>query len=362
MDIIKIITILIIILLTFFIVFRMIQQRHRIYSMVNTENAKQESFTSSPGKTPLAINNISSANALQPLIEYVIKASYNSAYDGTNMTLLALDNVLSRGVRFLDFEVYSVDDSPYVAYSVDPTFSSLTSGNSLLLQDVLNEVVGNAFMGNVPNPRDPLFIHLRINTNCGLNDSPACSIYQQVGAVIQNTLLPKLYVDEEGKAIPVSQATILSDIAGKIVLVMDASINRDYKNYAVCDSTDSKTCYNLKNYVNIETGGTAWKKYKFTDFLNQTQNPLTVDSTNPLKAEPKTGTLSLGLVLPNTGTNVSNTSFPLTNIATYGVQTVALKYYKNDAGLKAYEEMFNTYKTAFLPLGFAVDYITPFLI
>jgi hypothetical protein len=292
-----------------------------------------------------------------PLIEYCIKASYNSAYNGSNITLLALDNVISRGCRFVDFEIYLIDDLPCVSYSVDPTFSTLTSGNFLPLKDVFNEIVGNCFTGNAPNPRDPLFIHLRINTTCGLNNQSACSIYQQVGAVIQNTLLPKLYLDDASKAIPVTKNTLLSDIASKIILVMDASINRDYKNYAICDVSNNTTCYNLRNYINIETGGTEWKKFKFSDFLNQSTNTLTVDSTNSMMAEPNQGTLSLQLVLPNTGVNVQNASFPLSNIVSYGCQTIAMKFYNNDIGLQAYENLFNTYKTAFVPLGFAVQYI-----
>jgi hypothetical protein len=320
--------------------------------------ASAEGFTAIPlVNNPLTIQNITSARANLPLFEYCIKASYNSAFDGTNITLLALDNVISRGCRFLDIEIYLVDESPCVAYSIDPTFSTLTSGNSLLLKDVFNEIVGNCFMGNAPNPRDPLFIHLRINTTCGLNNHPACSIYQQVGAVIQSTLLPRLYVDQSGNALPVSGTTTVAEISGKIVLVMDSSVNRDYNNYAVCDVSNNTTCYNLRNYINIETGGTAWKKFKFSDFLNKTQNQLVVDSGNPMAAEPTNGTLSLQLALPDTGVHVKNASFPLTNIAYFGCQTAAFKFYKNDLELKAYEALFNQYNTAFVPLGFAVDFI-----
>jgi len=164
-------------------------------------------------------------------------------------------------------------------------------------------------------------------------------------------------MDQSGNAIPVTSTTNLADIAGKIVLVMDASINRDYRNYAVCDVSSNTTCYNLRNYINIETGGTVWKKYKFTDYLNQTLNPLIVDSTDPMVAEPTTGTLSLQLALPNIGVNVQNSSFPLTNISNFGCQTAAFKFYRNDIALKAYEGLFNEYGTAFVPLGNAVQYV-----
>jgi hypothetical protein len=352
MDLFKLFIVLIIIILTILIVFRIFQKRRTILY-------GEEGFTS--GSTlisnPLSVQNITSARANLSLFEYCIKASYNSAFNGNNITLLALDNVISRGCRFLDFEIYSVDESPCVAYSTDPTFSTLTSGNSLLLKDVFNEIIGNCFTSNAPNPRDPLFIHLRVNTNCGIGNSAPCDIYQQVGAVIQTTLFTKLHVDASGNAIPVKGATPLSELAGKIVIVMDASVNRDYKNYAVCDISNNKTCYNLRNYINIESGGSEWKKYKFSDFINKAQNQLVVDSTDSMVAEPTTGTLALQMVLPDVGANVQNASFPLTNIAAFGCQTIAMKFYKNDVGLKAYEALFNEYNTAFVPLGFAVQYL-----
>jgi hypothetical protein len=363
----KIALIFVIVVLTTYIVYSMIVKRNQIrlskegFTASSTEGftaSTTEGFTASTTNA-LTIQNITSSRASYSLFEYCIKASYNSAYNGSNITLLALDNVISRGCRFLDLEVYSIDDSPSVAYSVDPTFATLTSGNSLPLKDILNEIVSNSFTGNAPNPRDPLFIHLRINTTCGLNNQPSCSIYQQVASVLQNTLASKLYSDASGNAIPVTETTPLSNIAGKIVLVMDASVNRDYKNYAICDASDDSTpCYNLRKFINIETGGTTWKKYKFSDFLNQTQNKLIVDSADPAIAEPTTGTLSLQLALPDRGVHVQNASFPLSYIADYGCQTVAMKFYNDDAALKAYEALFNEYNTAFVPLGFAVQHIS----
>lgn len=345
----KIIIIIIIIFLLYIIISRFLSDR---LSMLTLE----EGFTGGSTTDELTIQSISSARANLPLLEYSIKASYNSAYDGTNVSLVALDNVLSRGCRFLDFEIYSINESPSVAYSVDKSFSTLTSGNSLLLKDVFNEIIGNCFTGNVPNPRDPIFIHLRLNTTCGLNNSPACSIYQDVAKVISTTLLPKLYVDASGNAISVTGSSILADMAGKIILVMDASINRDYKNYAKCDSEEN--CYDLQKYVNIESGGNTWFKYKFSDFINRKENPLAIDSSNPMVAEPSTGTLNLQMVLPDIGSNVQNGSFPLTNISIFGCQTIFMKFYKKDTALTEYESMFNEYKTAFLPLGYAVQYIT----
>jgi len=314
---------------------------------------------------PITIQSTKSANANNGLLYYVIKASYNSAYDGQNISLTALDNVLARGCRFLDLEIYSIDEVPCVAYSTDKTFSTLTSGNYLSLSTVLTEIAGNCFTGNVPNNKDPLFLHLRVNTTCGLTNEPACDIYQKIATIINTTIFSQLYTDSTGLAIPITGTTILSDLMGKIVIIMDTSIQRDYRNYAVCssvsDSSDNivenKCKTSFKNLVNIETGGTMWKKYKYSDFIQMSSNPLTIDSTNPQLAEPKQGTLALSLVLPDVGTNVQNASFPISNIVSFGCQTIALKFYQDDLALGAYEALFNQYGSAFVPIGYAIQYI-----
>jgi hypothetical protein len=56
--------------------------------------------------TPVGISNILSGNANLPLKEYVIKSSFNTAVTGLYLNLSMIRYVLSRGCRFLDFEVY----------------------------------------------------------------------------------------------------------------------------------------------------------------------------------------------------------------------------------------------------------------
>ena len=77
----------------------------------------------------------SSRNLNLPLREYCIKSSYNTALSGKYVSTDMIKYVLTRGCRFLDFEIFYVDNGPCVAYSVDPTFVTVTSKNTIKLSE-----------------------------------------------------------------------------------------------------------------------------------------------------------------------------------------------------------------------------------
>ena len=72
--------------------------------------------------------------------------------------------VIERGCRFLDFEVFLIDNKPKVTYSVDKTYQTYETENSILLDNILSAVVNSAFARPSPNYQDPLFIQLRVKT------------------------------------------------------------------------------------------------------------------------------------------------------------------------------------------------------
>jgi hypothetical protein len=99
--------------------------------------------------------------------------------------------VLSRGCRFLDFEVYydNTGTYPCVGYSSDPMAVSptISNTNSVLLVDLLKSTLSSAFISNygsnyfTSNANDPLFINLRMKTG---SQSPS-NLYSS----IQNVLI-----------------------------------------------------------------------------------------------------------------------------------------------------------------------------
>ena len=298
------------------------------------------------------ISNTSNTGLL--LKQYCIKASYNSALTGTYVNLDMVKYVLSRGCRFLDFEVYSFDGIPYVAYSTDNTFSSIKTLNKIPLQDVFHTIVIYGFIGPSPNPSDPLFVHLRVKTNN--ND-----LFSKIATIVDNTLKSKLY-----KGL-INHGTHLSDIMGKIVLIIDKKISPSYQHNAPCSSscvaskttltmnTGCPTCFNLKNYVNAESGTAFMRIYNYSYITEQafTSPEILDDGIN-------TDVTSMKIVVTDVGANfvgvLQNPTYYYLPM-NYGAQIVAYPFYQSDVYLNQYEQAFADAKSAFVPLSNMLGYL-----
>jgi len=313
---------------------------------VDTPNAKQiaqlssvESSNSGGGIANASFDP-SNDNALR---NYCIKASSNSAYTGEYMNLNMVKYVLSRGCRFLDFEVYMKDGVPIVAYSnnknsVD-TFTS--EAPAVSLAGAFSTVMSNAFSDTSPNSNDPIFIQLRIKTYLS-------TAYSKIATIIHGTLGPKLHGQAVSKtkydAVPVTLDTQLPELKGKVILIVDQSSSPGYANYATC-SPDNTDCASLTDYVNMNSNSQSIRLYS--------ENSLSFQPINP----PDPATYLLRIVFPSLGffNNLTNAdTFYL--IENYGAQIIAQAFYTNDTNLSSYEALFNEYKTAFVPLTTAVQY------
>jgi hypothetical protein len=284
-----------------------------------------------------------------PLREYVIKSSFNTAFSGSYLSLSAINYALSRGCRLLDFEIFLIDKVAYVAQANDPTAAAIDSQNKIPLDDVLKYIAVNGFIAPCPNPQDPLFIQLRINpTNS--------TIYPRVAYSVYSCLNTKMYMDKNGNAIPVTSNTLIGDIMGKIVLIIDKNIASDYTNvlnYPLCNSPiPSKKddydvanvgdhCYNLASYVNMESGGNVLRSYTYPALLSQLETPPLVNDDN----KTSNVTNMKMVISPIESSNIVNPdSFAF--IQKYGVQFVCMRFYKTDSKLYMYEQLFSSLKSA----------------
>jgi hypothetical protein len=332
--------------LVIYILYRMIQKNKdkdqntgpgATYSDESTPTKRSE-LNNIEQQTGSGIVNFSENKSASPYLrDYCIKASSNSAYSGGYMNLDMIKYVLRRGCRFLDFEVYVKDKIPVVAYSnaviFDPSYNSFTSYDlPVSLVGCLNTCIANAFTTTSPNPNDPLFIQLRIKTN--INDA-----FGSIAQVVDSVLKPKLYKGE------VSPNTHLADLLGQVVLIIDRTTTPGYKNFPVCE-TGVQGCYNLKDYVNMESGSNYLRIYTEKELTNQMTNP------------PDPGVYLMRIVTPNSPLLFGAKNSKATNLITdYGAQIVAQDFYINDSNLKDYETMFFTHKSAFVPIRNALEYI-----
>jgi len=202
-------------------------------STIDVES-KTVSDLATKNNVPLLLLNASKnpKYKLKPLKSFHIKSSINTAYDGKAISTDMIVYVLSRGYRFIDFEVYYDSESDIkdaiVGFSDNGSYPA-TSNVDVTLSDALKITLINAFSSPVPNPGDPLFIQIRpmyrllestddaktTNTKIGNN--------LQLNAHIQRSLA---ILDSERFKGKVSENSNISDIMRKVIIVMDTESNK----------------------------------------------------------------------------------------------------------------------------------------
>ena len=336
--------ILFIIIIFSYIIYRLIQKRKILLLPPNKEGfgfgyttEASESTSIQNTDTGPNISNLNIATSNLPIREYEIKSSYNTAYSGSFVGLDTIKYVLSRGCRFLDFEVYMIDSKVCVAQSNDLTH--INSQNHLLLDEVLSCVSIYAFTAPSPNPLDPLFLQLRINSH----DQ---TIFKSVAMSVDLHLNAKLYTDASGNRM-VLPSTLIGDLIGKIVLIVDKSISPDYNLYPDCSQLDASTkCYNLDNYVNLIAGSESLRTSKFNSLMDRSTTPYNVNDD-----DITTDVTILKMATPDIDSINLNNPVPAPFISNYGVQIIGFRFYKNDTNLANYELLFSENKSAFVSLA-----------
>lgn len=287
------------------------------------------------------ITNVNDAVLNQPLREFVIKSSYNTAVSGKFVSLDMIKYVLGRGCRFLDFEVFysETQKDVFVAQSMDSTYKTIQGDSSLSLVSVFNRVMGSAFNSDSPNPNDPLFIQLRVK-------SSTAKVFPSIAQDIDNVLKSRIYTKN------IDYNTNLKDIMGKIVIVMDKTINDNYYRNNGC-TDDGTECKDIKQYINIESGTEYMRMARYSDMLERQTYPPQVKDDN-------TGTTVqyIQVVIPDiNGKTVSNPSFyPF--VLKYGSQIILYQFFNKDEQLTIYEDFFKEFNTAFVPLARAIPFLS----
>lgn len=306
-----------------------------------------EGFTSSPASELSSLNNkmvsvnVSSTNKAHSnelLKDYVVKGSYNSAVTGNYVSTDMIKYVIERGCRFVDFEVFLIDNKPKVTYSVDKTYQTYETENSILLDNALASVVSSAFSRPSPNYEDPLFIQLRVKSKDN-------SIYKMIAKSVDHSLKNKLYSKK------VDSNTKLSDIMGKVVLVFDKSLNRNYAEHSQCTKED-KYCNDLTRYVNLESGTTSLYSNTFSEVLAESTYPLALKDGCDLC----TNVDKYRIALPSK--QMKNEKNPELKDLVLGraIQVNLFRFYLKGEELDDYEEFFNYFQSSFVPLASVIQY------
>ena len=381
MEIHKKIILILTILIGSVIIYRLWNQRVNIQ-----KTSKIESFK-------VSINMMNTNDTSLPINQYFVKASWNTAYNSSKniMDLSMVTNVLYRGCRFIDFEVYSSTDTtgsntstskamttiiPVIGFSIQQNnkYQMECNDPTVTLIDALTYVKEYAFLQGTstgpPNTKDPLFIQLRVKSGNPL-------LYEALPTVIKSALGSSLNI------IPLNtfNSTKLSDMVGgnKIYLFADL-VNSDpmfaknYKSYKVFSNVTVSGFTNpgISLMANSITLQSSKQPPKITDKDSMAVSypvityPECSDCNNPNYIRYTESFPDFSI--QNTTTNP--TAYPpsknsihaklnsdVTNmIINYGINITPFRFYIDDNSLADYENIFtNNGSCAFVKMGVVID-------
>ena len=397
MLIIKKILLLITFLILSYVVFQLIIIRINLKKQFNEELTEnfQEGFSLSSmfssdqqselinmtSNNKILIQNMNQTNSNLTIKDFCIKSSYNTAVSGNYVSTNAINYVISRGVRYIDFEIFYLDinnlnnnsKSPYfepvVGFSSDPTFVQMNTFNVISLNDALLIVAQSGFSTTSPNYKDPLIINLRIKSN---NQH----VYSSVAKCIDKTIYSKLYVDPNkiivvssdlsGSSVTsvtrniaskINKNTKIGDLLGKIIISFDITTFPNYEK-SECDkkNVDNNCSYLLSNYINIENGG--------SDMTLSLYNYLSQKPTININKDGSTNIDNIYVAIPDSNYLKKNNINPNYGdwLLKYGYPIIPYQFYLNDSTLYDYEKFFNDNKSAFVPLADSITYFKRYLI
>ena len=268
------------------------------------------SFAEEPEETMVGI---SEEYANKPIKVYHIKSSYNSCASGDYandfVSLAALQNVIKNGCRFLDFEIYDINDEPVVAVSTGTSNDYKTSFNSIPLPEVFKIVKKKAF--STHNGRDPLFLQFRVRS---AHVKICNKIAKLINLYFGNVLMDNQYNYENSYK---NMANIpLSAFIGKVCIIFDTK-NRVYKESS------------LAEFVNIGANDVFNRVMTYNDLaLNPPSDILDYSKENLLTCIPD---------------SMKADNYDSSAAFNQGAQFIAMKFQTNDANLALYNEHFGQY-------------------
>jgi hypothetical protein len=193
------------------------------------------------------------------LRDYYIKAAYNAfnpyKFKNSTVSMDALLYVIARGCRFIDFEVFSVDNEPVIASSSVNSFNYKETFNHIPVIEAFEVLGSYVFSGaKCPNPSDPFIIHMRImSRNITMYDKLA-NVITQSKTVARNLLGPKYGREYQSKDLGNED---LLDFKGKIILMVDGTnpVYRETKLFELINMSSNSLFLSKYTYFGVKNIG-----------------------------------------------------------------------------------------------------------
>lgn len=260
------------------------------------------------------------------LRDYYIKTAFNACSGGTYrndfVDICNLKALLKQGVRGIDLEIYSVDGQPVVSTSTQSAnYYVKETYNSVPFSDVIDTIRNYAFSGGaVPNPSDPLILHLRIK-------SAQPDLYGRLAELFKTNddiMLGKEYSYENNGAN--TGEVPLAKLMNRVVLIVDKS------NPAFLTNKD------FMEYVNMTSNSVFMRLYSYSQVKN------TPDMNELTEYNKK----NMTIVLPDVSSSDADPANPSGVLCrAMGCQMVAMRFQTIDQYLEENAAFFDTAGYAF---------------
>lgn len=300
-----------------------IEKSYKIYD-ANTDSKEYTSFIEiENGDYEYPTKNGEDGKSTGRLCDYFIASSYNSCCSGDfkndYVDIEALKNVIKRGARVLDFQLFYINGDIIVSASSDETEFIKGTYNYLYLNGsngILETIKREAFSqsNGFKNISDPLFINLRIQ-------SEKIEIYDKLTQMFNSMLGDKLLSEAYGYDGTKSSINIVNEdikkFENKIIIICDQK-NKNYENtsfYELINITPNREDGSLNCYRNYEI-----------NFAEERSNILE-------KTKKK-----LIMVIPD-NTNINNNRDP-ENLFNMGCSMILMNYQRLDSNLTKYLNTF----------------------
>jgi hypothetical protein len=298
------------------------------YSMSTKEETTCKTFNALYNKVNGKISSLYTSKIIDEFTymfrDYYIKTAYNCCstgdYKNGIVSTCALKGVLKQGVRGLDFEIYSIGDEPVVATSTESNNYVKETLNSVKFSDVMTMLTSYAFSsGSVPNPLDPLVIHLRFkSTNVAMYTNLAKIFKSHTNRLLDPKFGKENNYENFGK-VP------LQVMMGKIVIIV-SNKNRTFADVP-----------SVFGYVNMTSGSIFMRQLSIDEVVN---NPNTQELVEYNRRQ-------MTICTPN-DKEMSPPNPSSVLCRNLGIQMVAVRYQESDVNFEEQTFYFNKENHAFV--------------
>jgi len=243
-------------ILLFFMIIIIIGILVYISHQLNLKTNNCADLNKSPNTTVVSIENTTDFNIQTPLNQYFIKTAYNSCCVGNfkndYVDACALKNCASYGVRALDFQIYSLNNTPIVSASSVSSNQYKEIYNHINFYDAM-KYVRKFFIddGTNVNCKDPLFLIFRLYTT----NQP---VYEMMGQALNQVFgyssptSNMIYILPDNTTLDM---TLITTLLRKVVIIVDPTHGdkTGFMNSNLHDFTSLVTGVSLNNNIYTES-------------------------------------------------------------------------------------------------------------